>query len=85
MIKSLLTKVTKFVTNTLDKNVLISVQDTVYYDPIKSWSCFATFGAYDHEDSFSYVIKELVVNNPGDFEVLKDLYNTYLEKNCPLG
>ena len=73
------------VTNTLDKKVLISVQDTVYYDPIKSWSCFATFGAYNHEDSFSYVIKELVVNNPGDFEVLKDLYNTYLEKNNPLG
>ena len=73
------------VTNTLDKNVLISVQDTVYYDPIKSWSCLATLGAYDHEDSFSYVIKELVVNNPGDFEVLKDLYNTYLEMNNPLG
>ena len=70
--------------NQLDKNVVSSVQGIVYFDSIKSWSCFTTSGQYDHENSFWYVIKELVVNNPEDFEVLKELSDIYLDKNCPL-
>ena len=74
-----------FLTSEIDKEVIMSVKNSLYYDQIKRYSFYSSYYR-GNEYSLEVKIMDIVVNNKDTLATLEELKNKYTEDNIiPLG
>ena len=73
----------EFLTTEIDKEVIMSVRDYIYYDPIERYS-FNTGYNYGYDYLLSVAIRDIVINNKDTLAVLEELQQKYQEENFSL-